>query len=189
MAYVFSSFKGKKPQENKSVKPSTILCPPWNTLPVGRPRWNVVMSAFGKICRMGLNMVEKTKKVLNMIKGPFQSCGWRSIWAFRLVKAANLWPLHDAWTGEQIVIILFTVLLLNFHFKERFICFYQFKTVFFFLAFLYPHAKLSDVVQHHLKTSLSFILNACTRTLRFCLTFLKTDLFNESLPLLPYQSA
>lgn len=121
---------------------------------------------------MGLNMVEKTKKVLNMIKGPFQSCGWRSIWAFRLVKAANLWPLHDAWTGEQIVIILFTVLLLNFHFKERF-----------------PHAKLSDVVQHHLKTSLSFILNACTRTLRFCLTFLKTDLFNESLPLLPYQSA
>ncbi len=80
------------------------------------------------------------------------------------------------------------VVLLNFQFKERFICFYLFKTQGcpYCFAFLYPprnpsvdfrlipiclyyllpvmklsviwhdHAKLSDVVQHNLKTSLSF---------------------------------
>lgn len=151
-----------------------------------------------------------------MIKGakyelcPFYFCDCRSIWAFLWVKAANIWPLRDTYTGAQVW--LFTVLLCYSIFSFKKICFYLFKTQ-ECPAFLYPprnpnvdfrlipicfcylpimrqiwhdHAKLSDVVQHN---PLSFILNVCTRAGRFCLKFLKTDLFNESVPLLSSQTA
>lgn len=129
---------------------------------------------------------------------------------------ASTWYID--WCTNISNIVYRPVVLLHFQFKERLISFYLFKTQGcpYCFAFLYPprnssvdfklipiclyyllpvmkkiwhdHAKFSDV-QHNLKTSLSFILNACTWAGRFCLTVLKTDIFNESLPLLPNQTA